>query len=177
MDRINKILTMADDALISHEASALLSKVKQELDLHAQQLDKLHTLSHLFFNTLKKVGDLAGVPLPEPSALELMDLTSINLLGMLDAYAQIKEVDESETDCFSTMNVHNAVTHLNQLLRVQPQAGLAFSFEQPNAEQIDTMLRKRKQTMEVSLTSQPSTHLIHLLRKQDTTKYTNLSSI
>ena len=42
----------------------------------------------MFFTKLKKIGDRAGVPLPEPNALELMDLKEIDLLGML---RQIRE--------------------------------------------------------------------------------------
>ncbi|WP_318498003.1 dynamin family protein [Photobacterium leiognathi] len=83
LHKLNRILTLADDDELTSDAKDLIELVKQELQQLAELKDNLTSLNHVFFTKLKKIGDYAGVPLPEPNALELMDLKEIDLLGML----------------------------------------------------------------------------------------------
>lgn len=99
--KLNRILTMADDDDVNDEASDLLTRVKQELDALTNQQEELLQLNHLFFSKLKRVGNLAGVPLPEPSALDLMDLREINLLGMLRDLRQKRGIDDPAVEAFA----------------------------------------------------------------------------
>ena len=94
LHKINRILTLTDDNDINDDANDLLARVKQERNALNELKDALQLFNHDFFNKLKEIGNLAGVPLPEPNALELMNLKEINLLNMLRTLREERDIEE-----------------------------------------------------------------------------------
>ena len=103
LHKLNRILTLADDAELTSDANDLIELVKQELQQLTQLKDNLASLNHVFFTKLKKIGDRAGVPLPEPNALELMDLKEIDLLGMLRQIREQQGLEEPIINPFTDL--------------------------------------------------------------------------
>ena len=103
LHKLNRILTLADDVELTSDANDLIELVKQELQQLTQLKDNLASLNHVFFTKLKKIGDSAGVPLPEPNALELMDLKEIDLLGMLRQIREEQGLEEPIINPFADL--------------------------------------------------------------------------
>jgi GTP-binding protein EngB required for normal cell division len=83
LNRLNRILTLADLSEIQRDAEELQYAAQAELARWQKVTDDLNALQKRFFAQLKKVGDQVGIALPEPDELELLELKTVDLLGML----------------------------------------------------------------------------------------------
>lgn len=118
MDKLKRILSMSEDSDINDDATDLLDRVKQELDGIAALKADLQQLNHDFFTKLKQIGDLAGVRLPEPNALELMDLREINMLDMLRGLREEQGIEEPPVNTFASIKDHRPhQTMIDKMLR------------------------------------------------------------
>ncbi|WP_282176204.1 dynamin family protein [Vibrio nereis] len=117
MDKINKILTMSEDAQTTEAANVLFVKVTQELDTLSSISEAYDELNHSFFKQLKQVGDMAGVPLPEPSSIELMDLKPIDLLTMLQKQIDEKGLEEPVHNLFTSIDSKSEILNRDKILR------------------------------------------------------------
>lgn len=88
LHKINRILAMSEVEEITEDANDLQAFVLSSSELLEKLSDSLAELRQAFFSKLNEAGKLAGIDLPEPNALELMEIESINLLDML---LEIKE--------------------------------------------------------------------------------------
>ncbi len=116
LNKIQRILTMAGEDEIQDDANSLLARVTQELKGLSELKEALEAFNHDFFIKLKTIGDLAGVPLPEPNALELMELKEIKLLDMLRALREEQGLEEPEFDLFS--NIRNSSVTASTLVKL-----------------------------------------------------------
>ncbi len=93
LHRINRIATLADGEL-SRDAGELKTTIDERLAALATVETRLRELRSRFFSELKKVGDIVGIPLPEPHEVELLAAGRSNLLEQL-ATLREREGDEA----------------------------------------------------------------------------------
>lgn len=86
--KFNRILALSDDGDVQADIDSVQRKCKGELEQLEQLAQALVELQGRFFTELKVIGDRVGIPLPEPDAISLLDLGSINLSGMLGQLAE-----------------------------------------------------------------------------------------
>lgn len=116
--KLNRIITMSEEGEVVNDASFLLHRVKSELDILNDLVNDISKLNQIFFIKLKEIGDLAGVPLPEPNALELMEIDKIDLLGMLRQVRQNSGIEEPMINPFdSILNAGIDLSVINKILR------------------------------------------------------------
>ncbi len=146
MDKINRILTMSGDEETTQAADVLMASVKQDLATYTQQKNDLAELNQAFFTQLKAIGDLAGVPLPEPNAIDLIDLKDIDLLGMIRELRIEQGLDEPVIDKFAAISdAKPSETALKQLLRLRDVKPLAFDLVQGEMKNLPQLLREKQQ--------------------------------
>ncbi|MBS4711040.1 dynamin family protein [Aeromonas caviae] len=119
LGRFNRILALNDDGNVQADIDSVQRKCKGELaqlELLAQMLAELQGR---FFTELKTIGEQVGIPLPEPDVISLLDLSSINLSGMLGQLAE--EWGVSATECnpaiWLPLTSDLSLTNLPKLLR------------------------------------------------------------
>jgi hypothetical protein len=83
LNRLNKILSLADSSDIQQDAKELKDSASDELNRLKDIVDNLQALRGQFFIQLKTIGDRVGIPLPEPAEIELIDIQGLDLLGLL----------------------------------------------------------------------------------------------
>lgn len=84
LHRINRIATLADGELAS-DAGELKTMIDERMETLKKVEARLRELRGRFFGELKRVGDIVGIPLPEPHEVELLELGRSNLLEQLVA--------------------------------------------------------------------------------------------
>ena len=73
LNRLNRILALADEAAVQQDAQELKRRAEGVLQRSERLYEELAALRQRFFGGLKAIGDSVGMALPEPSALELLD--------------------------------------------------------------------------------------------------------
>ncbi|NLS14861.1 hypothetical protein HGP28_18540 [Vibrio sp. SM6] len=93
IDKLNKLLVILDDKKAIGFANELLAKVTIEYKTLLTQSEQLIELNHDFFSKIKEIGDYAGVSLPEPNAVELMELKPFDLVGLFNSFMKKEKID------------------------------------------------------------------------------------
>lgn len=118
LNRLNRILTLADMPEIQRDAEELQLSAQAELKKWDEVTKSLLILQNDFFTELKKIGEQVGIPMPEPSELELLDIRGVDLLGML---RELRKADgKAETDyshLWRALTTVETPTNINRLLR------------------------------------------------------------
>lgn len=91
LNRLNRILALADEPAIQQDAQELKQRAEGVLHSCERVRDELNTLRHQFFSRLKTIGNHVGIPLPEPSELDLLDQASG--FDLLQALRQLREAE------------------------------------------------------------------------------------
>ncbi len=91
LNRLNRILALADEPAIQQDAQELKQRAEGVLHSCERVHDELNTLCHQFFSRLKTIGNHVGIPLPEPSELDLLDQASG--FDLLQALQQLREAE------------------------------------------------------------------------------------
>ena len=91
LNRLNRILALADEPAIQQDAQELKQRAEGVLHSCERVRDELDTLRHQFFSRLKTIGNHVGIPLPEPSELDLLDQASG--FDLLQALRQLREAE------------------------------------------------------------------------------------
>ena len=91
LNRLNRILALADEPAIQQDAQELKQRAEGVLHSCERVRDELDTLRHQFFSRLKTIGNHVGIPLPEPSELDLIDHAPG--FDLLQALRQLREAE------------------------------------------------------------------------------------
>ena len=91
LNRFNRILALAEEPAIQQDAQELKQRAEGVLHSCERVRDELDTLRHQFFSRLKTIGNHVGIPLPEPSELDLLDQASG--FDLLQALRQLREAE------------------------------------------------------------------------------------
>lgn len=83
LNRLNRILTLADEVIVQRDAQELKLQAEGLVQLSERLHGELVSLRHRFFGELKAVGDHVGIQLPEPSELDLLPEQGFDLLQAL----------------------------------------------------------------------------------------------
>ncbi|GAB7228270.1 hypothetical protein VrSk94_19550 [Vibrio rotiferianus] len=171
MDKINKILTMSEDEQTTEAANVLSIKVTQELERLSSISEAYDELNHLFFEQLKKVGDMAGVPLPEPSSIELMDLKPIDLLTMLHEQIEEKGLEEPVHNLFSSIDSKSDISNRDKILRFEELQQHDFKESMYDLMNFSSLIRLERKVPNIKIND--NEHLIKhkLLREEKTDPY------
>ncbi|WP_217511142.1 dynamin family protein [Vibrio metschnikovii] len=153
MDKIKKILVMSEESQIVEAANVLLIKVTQELEELAALSIAHDQLNNAFFKQLKKIGDLAGVPLPEPSSIELMDLKSIDLLTMLKKRMVENEIEPPILNHFSSIKAQCTSENKNKLLRLEQSSIVTLNNIKLEMRNRSALLRLKNKMIEYDFTT------------------------
>ncbi|MGL5126220.1 MAG: dynamin family protein [Fusobacteriaceae bacterium] len=99
LDRVNKSLVFSESEDINECLGELKSDIQYNLKKLCTGSENLIKLKNEFFSNLKMLGDIVGIPLPEPNEIELIEeITDINtLLSATLKEMKIKELDYSLT--------------------------------------------------------------------------------
>lgn len=119
LGKFNRILTLSDDADVQDDVLSLQRKSKNELSNVESLKQDLMALQVSFFTKLKQIGDVVGIPLPEPDAMSLLDLPTINLSDMLRELAEKQNINITEIDMaiWQPLTRDIPLTNLPTLLR------------------------------------------------------------
>ena len=91
LNRLNRILALAEEPAIQQDAQELKQRAEGVLHSCERVRDELDTLRHQFFSRLKTIGNHVGIPLPEPSELDLIDHAPG--FDLLQALRQLREAE------------------------------------------------------------------------------------
>ena len=91
LNRLNRILALAEEPAVQQDAQELKQRAEGVLHSCERVRDELNTLRHQFFSRLKTIGNHVGIPLPEPSELDLLDQASG--FDLLQALQQLREAE------------------------------------------------------------------------------------
>lgn len=122
LSKFNSILTLSDDADVQSDILSLQRRSKNALSQVEALKQELNEIQVDFFEQLKRIGDAVGIPLPEPHALDLLDLPEINLMAMLHDIARQQGVDVLEIDAATWLPLTRSLPLVNlpALLRCDP---------------------------------------------------------
>jgi ribosome biogenesis GTPase A len=96
INRLNRILVLADTNEIQNDAEELKQSAKASHTGLSQLTDELYRLRQKFFSLLKDVGASVDIAFPEPAEIDMIDLQQIDLLKVL---REIREkADGNEPD-------------------------------------------------------------------------------
>lgn len=172
MDKINKILTMSEEEQTTEAANVLLVKVTQDLDALRSLSEAYDELNHSFFKQLKQVGDMSGVPLPEPSSLELMDLKPVDLLSMLRKQIEEKGLEEPLLNPFTSINSSSEILNRDKIIRLDDVApALNPTNQSVSVIKMNCLLRVESELIRVIFKSNSTLRIDSLLRSQVGCKY------
>ena len=121
LNRLNRILALADTDDIQQDAQEIKEAATAERDRLSNIADDLHALRQRFFTHLKKVGDSVGIPLPEPADIDLVDIQAIDLLKLLqDTREQRGGKENDYRRHWRSLMADAQAENLPQLLRRRP---------------------------------------------------------
>lgn len=152
LHRLNRILALSEDSDLTNEADALRNLAQKELHQLERLGEKLTSNSVQFFSQLKYIGDMAGVALPEPSAVELMDFEESNLLDMLRSLREQLELDEpAEPQLDTLLSDPIPESALAKILRrdFQTVPILEALLDEPCLDNLPAMLREKRPVQDV----------------------------
>ncbi len=118
LHRLNKILALADAAEIVAEAEPLRQSTQIDIQQWKAMSDDLQGLRQRFFKALKQIGDVVGIPLPEPEDIDLIDVEPVDLLALLRALRQQQGLTEADYSLYwRPLSLPEKPMHLDQILR------------------------------------------------------------
>lgn len=120
LNRLQRILAAApaDEAGLIADTQELADDVRAELACLDALADDLRVLRKQFFSRLKVIGDAAGVPLPEPAEIDLIDIESFDLLGLLrDLRAKRSRSEPMHTQALRSLTLPHELPSQAALLR------------------------------------------------------------
>jgi len=118
LNRINRILAMADLPDLRSDAEDLQHVAQAELEQLQVLADELHSLRQVFFKRLKVIGDVVGIPMPEPEEIDLLDMQGVDLLAFLQAERETQgKKEEDYSRYWRPLSVLETPSHVAELLR------------------------------------------------------------
>ncbi|MGL5215500.1 MAG: dynamin family protein [Aeromonas hydrophila] len=117
--KFNRILALSDDGDVQVDIDSVQRNCKGELEQLEQLAQTLADLQDRFFTQLKQIGDRVGIALPEPDALSLLDLGSIQLSDMLWQLMREWDIPATEWDSLFWLPLtrKQPLEHRDHLLR------------------------------------------------------------
>jgi len=85
LNKLNKALALAENNVVIEELDTLQKNVKLNIKKFKQKQKDLQALQYRFFEKIKKIGDIKGISLPEPSELDLVE-KRVNLYRIVKEY-------------------------------------------------------------------------------------------
>ncbi len=118
LNRLNRMLAMADSAEVRQDAQELKADaLATHQRLEASEKD-LHALRQRFFVQLKHIGDIVGIPLPEPADIDLIDIGGFDLLGLLrQAREQRGDKENDYRQHWRVLSTKGESANLTRILR------------------------------------------------------------
>lgn len=153
LNRLQRILatTPADEVGLIADAQELADDARSDLARLEALEDELRVLRKQFFARIKAIGDSAGVALPEPAEIDLIDLKTFDLLSLLrDLRMHRKRGEPSH----------------NQALRP-----LSQPFELPSQAVLLRRNAQRYSTIWARLNQQPGVTAPSILQRRDTAHF------
>lgn len=86
LNRLNKALTLTDEATVTECLSSLISEIKRSVTALTEHLELLKKLQGSFFSEIKRIGDIVNIEMPEPSEIDLIRDKTVNPKAVLDEY-------------------------------------------------------------------------------------------
>jgi tRNA U34 5-carboxymethylaminomethyl modifying GTPase MnmE/TrmE len=83
LNRLNRILALADEAAVQQDARELKLRAEGLVQLSERLHAEVISLRYLFFTELKAIGNHVGIPLPEPSELDVLIDQGFDVLEIL----------------------------------------------------------------------------------------------
>ncbi|MCX7258603.1 MAG: dynamin family protein [Polaromonas sp.] len=83
LNRLNRILVMADSQEVQADAEELKQQAEYGLMVAKERAAELLGLRHRFFSEIKAIGDALGIALPEPSEIDLINTQGKDILKLL----------------------------------------------------------------------------------------------
>ena len=150
LNRLNKILTLADSPDIQQDAKELKDSALDELNRLKEIADKLQILRGQFFIQLKAIGDRVGIPLPEPDEIDLLDIQGFDLLGLLRKEREQRGLKSNDyRQHWRVLTTQATPSNLPNLLRRNPDYFMDSNstLTQESAVQgVTQLLRQRSET-------------------------------
>lgn len=88
LNRLNTALTLSDDDLINECLSSLAKDISKNQVQLKQIQEKLKQLQDEFFAEIKRISDIVGIEMPEPSEIDLIKDKVVNPIEIIKAYKQ-----------------------------------------------------------------------------------------
>lgn len=88
LNRLNTALTLSDNDTISECLSSLIKEIKRNLTEIKDMKAKLKEIQDEFFGEIKKVSDISGIEMPEPSEIDLIKDKIVDPLTVIQEYKQ-----------------------------------------------------------------------------------------
>ncbi|WP_054939246.1 dynamin family protein [Paenibacillus ihuae] len=107
LNRLNKSRTLTDDPTISECLDSLITEISRSIAALKSVNQALKQLQTDFFTELKLISDLAGIAMPEPSEIELIQESLTNPLQLLRNYRQMKGLSSDDSTFHLLQNTFN----------------------------------------------------------------------
>ncbi|MEG2464374.1 MAG: hypothetical protein RSA87_04260, partial [Malacoplasma sp.] len=118
LNRLNRILTLAELVEIQEDAQELQLVAQADLEVWQKITELLRELQYKFFSKLKNIGNEVGIELPEPDELELLERSRVDIISLLKQV--MENLDKTESTKSSTWDAlirPAKVENLDKLLR------------------------------------------------------------
>lgn len=123
LNRLNRVLTLADDGDIRKDIEELQSRIQKEHRQLEEERNILLGLSATFFRELKGVGDRVGIEIPEPSEMDLLSPDRTDLLELLRTYRKKEKTPERGLEAFlGPLEVRAVCGNLARIMRTEAKS-------------------------------------------------------
>lgn len=153
LNRLNKMMLAGDFVSeVKENLRSLQDEIKRNINRLQKREQTLQELRQTFFAKIKEIGDLVGIPLPEPSDIDLIADKLPSSLDIIRAYKKEKGLTE-ETDyvhriaeVFEEMKLtaNNEMHVMSQTLSEILTKPVTLSSGERKVKQLVTMLNEEK---------------------------------
>lgn len=95
LNRLNTALTLSDNDIITECLSSLAGEIKKNIKKLKDSISNLKKLQNEFFSEIKRISDIVGINMPEPSEIDLIKDKVVNPLKIVQGYMKKHGIKDS----------------------------------------------------------------------------------
>lgn len=122
LNRLNTALTLSDNNDVTECLSSLINESKRNLESLREIKENLKAIQDEFFTEIKKVADIVGIEMPEPSEIDLLTDKIVNPIKVLKEFKRKKGIKDNLS---IELIIKESLSNVNLMMNKKP-GGLEY---------------------------------------------------